>query len=311
MFTLSLDDFKDLVREKRQQVVESPQSVVLSYFKNPQIEAEVTQEWLRVNASKFVEQMRSYCWETLCRQESALTKLVIREIFDSQAMSSMSPDAIVDNIADRYDYMYVLSQSNTQSRRSRAGKEFETIIQVLLNGAGVPAEAQGYLGVETQKKAVDFVVPSVTHYMVAPQNIAIISVKTTLRERWQEVVEEVSRTKVTKAYLATLDETVHKGTFKVLHDADIVLVTTASNCIRLREKFAKNDDVDRFIISFEELLLTLRELNQQTNIEFWPKPYIKQLYQHYQNQCVSFRGNNPINNFYQKELIRLKGLLSC
>jgi hypothetical protein len=57
----------------------------------------------------------------------------------------------------------------------------------------------------------------------------LISAKTTLRERWQEVPEEVNRTGIREMYLATLDDSFSEETINILYEANVVVVTT-TNC---------------------------------------------------------------------------------
>lgn len=95
--------------------------------------------------------------------------------------------------------IYSLTLSNTQSRRSRAGKEFEAIIELILIGANIPIDSQGNIGKKAfvEKglgKLVDIVSPGAIEYNLNKRNTVLISAKTTLRERWQEVPEEMGRT---------------------------------------------------------------------------------------------------------------------
>jgi hypothetical protein len=52
--------------------------------------------------------------------------------------------------------------------------------------------------------------------------------KTTLRERWQEVVEELDRTKVPKIYLLTVDEDIALSKAQEMGNHNIVLVVYES-----------------------------------------------------------------------------------
>lgn len=119
------------------------------------------------------------------------------------------------------DEIYALQLSNTQSRRSRAGKEFESIIELVLMGANIEFVTQGSIGsgvFESSElaKLVDCVVPGAAEYNLNKRNTSLISTKTSLRERWQEVGDEMSRTKAKEMYLVTLDESISEKTLKLI-----------------------------------------------------------------------------------------------
>nr|MCV5142830.1 type II restriction endonuclease [Escherichia coli] len=78
-------------------------------------------------------------------------------------------------------------------------------------------------------KLVDLVMPGVVQYTSNKRNTMLISAKTTLRERWQEVPEEVNRTGIREMYLATLDDSFSEETINILYEANVVVVTTIEN----------------------------------------------------------------------------------
>ena len=128
-------------------------------------------------------------------------------------------------------YIYALTLSNTQSRRSRAGKEFESIIELILIGAGIPLDSQGNIGKQEfvnkgLGKLVDLVSLGVLEYIVNKRNTVLISAKTTLRERWQEVPEEMGRTGAREMFLATLDTSISSDVLNTLYEANIQVTTT-------------------------------------------------------------------------------------
>lgn len=54
----------------------------------------------------------------------------------------------------------------------------------------------------------------------------LISAKTTLRERWQEVPEEMGRTGAREMFLVTLNDTISKEVIENLNDNNIQIVVT-------------------------------------------------------------------------------------
>ena len=80
------------------------------------------------------------------------------------------------------EHIYALTLSNTRSRRSREGKEFESIIELILIGAGIPLDTQGNIGKQefvnkSLRKLVDLVSPGVLEYIVDKRNTVLISAK--------------------------------------------------------------------------------------------------------------------------------------
>lgn len=215
-------------------------------------------EYFFNNASSIVEKMREKCWEDYCLEEDNFTIFMLKKLIDSQAISKMKPQKAVEWYLNSYpEHIYQLSLSNTQSRRSRAGKEFESIIELILMGAGIPMESQGNLGKEhfVEKglgKMVDVVSPGVIEYEINKRKTVLISAKTTLRERWQEVPEEMGRIGASEMFLATLDDSASSNVLETLYEANIHLATTKNN------KELNYLDNER-VISFEELLQICKE----------------------------------------------------
>lgn len=255
-------------------------------------------EFFRENASSFVEQMRSQCWAEFVPHEKEFTTRLLRKLIDSEKVSGMSPvEAIEDFVMEYPEHIYRLSLSNTQSRRSRAGKEFEAILELLLIGADVPADTQGAVGKQTFTrnglgKLVDFVSPGVVQYIRNKRNTTLISAKTTLRERWQEVPEEVTRTGTREMYLATLDEGITEETRTVLYEANVILATTCANKTR-------NYPDDQRIVTFEELIGIAMEAAGKWNSYTYSDSDIAGMKRYLQSQ-IDKHGNHPyVKNYYQ------------
>lgn len=205
------------------------------------------------NASTIVEQMRSQCWEDFVEEEREFTIFMMKKLIDKDYVKTLSSDKAVEWYVETYpEHIYQLNLSNTQSRRSRAGKEFEDIIELILIGAGVPMDSQGNIGKESfiQKglgKMVDAVSPGVVEFEENKRNTVLISAKTTLRERWQEVPEEMGRTGAREMFLATLDEKISEDVLNTLYEANIQVTTTAA----IKESRYPNNSR---VLSFEQLV---------------------------------------------------------
>ena len=73
-------------------------------------------------------------------------------------------------------------------------------------------------------KIIDVVVPSKEAYLTNRSRCAILTAKTTLRERWQEVVEELTRTNVPHLYLLTIDEVISGSVMETLAQHNITVI---------------------------------------------------------------------------------------
>lgn len=245
------DWWKDTIKKFRQNIVKDPKSYTLEIIAREGI----TREQLTVNPEKYLELLRESVWQRYLIDEAQfhrdvishliqtrdlpkniLTQILNENFFDEN-YSKMSKEEVLEkmskiigDVAGRImPYIYALSLSTTQSRRTRAGKVFETIIETFFTIFGYAYSNQSALGnaaYNTQKlgKKVDLIVPDVETYLSNRSKCAVITMKTTLRERWQEVAEELSRTNVPHIYLLTIDENISANTVTIIHQYNITLV---------------------------------------------------------------------------------------
>lgn len=163
-----------------------------------------------------------------------------------------------------FPYLYALSLSSTNSRRARAGGTFEMLIEKCLDIFDYPYQNQSSLGTEFYNsnrigKKVDLIIPGRKAYEQRRTACGIVSAKTTLRERWQEVVEELNRSNVRHIYLATLDEGITQNQIDIMKEYNITLI------VRKREKldkFSSAGNVESFETFFNSTIPHL--------LEVWP-----------------------------------------
>lgn len=152
-----------------------------------------------------------------------------------------------------YPYIYKIALSNTNSRRSRAGKTFESIIYKVYDCLNYPYDSQGKVGRETFSnlglgKKVDSILPSIEAYGKRRNKTIVGTMKTSLRERWQEVAEEIERTKIPEIHLLTADENISVSKAQEMSNHNIVIIVYDWIANSDKLKSMKN------IISFEEYL---------------------------------------------------------
>jgi ribosomal protein L18E len=152
-----------------------------------------------------------------------------------------------------YPYIYKIALSNTNSRRSRAGKTLESIIYKVYECLGYSFDSQGKVGRKTFTelglgKKVDSILPSIEAYKKRRNKTIIGTIKTSLRERWQEVAEEIERTKIPEIHLLTADEDISVSKAQEMNNHNIIIVVYDWIANSDKLKPMKN------IISFEDYL---------------------------------------------------------
>ena len=326
-----IDEFKKYVRKMRTKEFLTPFDFVYDIFiKSGADYYKKDKEWFRNNASKFVMDMRDKDWDAFSAKESRFTIKMLKSLIDNDEIEGKEPLKAVEwFIEHNPEEIYSLSLSNTQSRRSRAGKEFEAIIELMLIGADIPCEVQSILDgtlkslanknkknknsgindstLEKYKnngpgKAVDFVSPGVVQYMHNKSDIVLISAKTTLRERWQEVNEEAARTGVGQVYLATLDNSVTDNTTQVLYGNNIFIATTEEN-----KKNIKIIDDSR-VFSFEEMIERIDNKIKVWEGRGYTDEDINIMSGYLNNQIKKHKKHPYVEAYYKKRLAEVEKL---
>jgi hypothetical protein len=108
------------------------------------------------------------------------------------------------------------------SRKSRVGKTFEYHLKDYFDGMKVPYSFQ--VQVDGKKKP-DFILPSKDFYYSKtrqPDDVILLSLKTTVRERWQQILNEGNSVKT--RYLATLDKAVTKDQLIEMEARNVILI---------------------------------------------------------------------------------------
>ena len=120
----------------------------------------------------------------------------------------------------------VVAQSVLQRRKSRAGRSLELQLEQIFREQGVPFSGQA---TTEDGHRPDFVFPSVDRYHEAPpgaRDLAILAAKSTLRERWRQVLREAD--KVPVKHLFTLDAGLSERQVRAILAEGLVIVTPRS-----------------------------------------------------------------------------------
>lgn len=139
----------------------------------------------------------------------------------AQTLSVLLKQAdLVTAVVRGYPELDAVFLSASQTRKSRAGRSFETHLSTLLNAGRIKFEEQAVTG----GRRPDFVLPDVGTLMSTKRNFndaAVISLKTTLRERWKQVSKERFNSSL---FLATVDDRVSEEAIAEMDAQGIVLV---------------------------------------------------------------------------------------
>lgn len=300
MNKINLDQFREEIKNLRNKVFEQPYELVYNTFTKLGYDTK-DEHFFRNNASNIIENLRNGCWDEFIPVEKKFTTDMLKSLIDEEHVNDLNPVEAITWFAEEFpEHIYALTLSNTQSRRSRAGKEFEAIIELILIGAGVPLDSQGNVGKQDflnkgLGKMVDIVSPGAVEYIVNKRNTVLISAKTTLRERWQEVPEEMGRTGAMEMFLATLDENISQEVLDNLYEANVQITTT---------KKIKDDNYkgNSRVLTFEDLidicLINARKWHDyQYTIEH--QDVIKKMLE---KQIIRHQSHSFVKNFYLKRL---------
>jgi len=158
--------------------------------------------------------------------------------------------SIISSLIEKFDIFYEIFKRAKQARVSRAGGSFEIHMMSALKSGGIPHAAQNIF----DGSKPDFVLPSGYIYRdpVLRRDLALVlTLKTTLRERWKQVVSESTNCPI---YLATLDESVPSRTLDKLKAKDITLVVPEKFKTSEFSEYQAHTNVISFRTFFDELL---------------------------------------------------------
>ncbi|WP_096029697.1 type II restriction endonuclease [Campylobacter lanienae] len=245
------EQFKNFIKNNRKKIIPKPKDIlkkVLSKYDTNNINL--------TSISQTITQLREYSYNEFLIYENEFNAVILRDIANNfsiadDILSEISRDFFerlptdyesfkryFSNYFGKYageisPYIYELCLSNTQSRRSRAGKIFEAIIYYLYEYFNYSFNSQAKVGKRAFSdlglgKVVDSILPSVEAFKNFRNKTIVGSMKTTLRERWQEVVEEIDRSNLPNIYLLTCDTDISTSKITQMSQHNIVLVVLNS-----------------------------------------------------------------------------------
>lgn len=314
---MNVEEFEKQIKETRKQDFPGAYDLANNVFEALDFNDKTISDFQN-NASDMILSLRSNCWDLYRNIENEFTSKMLDSLIDdpdfARTIATLSTRDGLKEFAKKYpDHLYNLNLSNTQSRRTRAGKEFEAILEMILLGSGLRLDSQANLGKKAFQdkglgKLVDIVIPGTLEYEITKAETIILSSKTTLRERWAEVIEETSTTGTSRIYLATIDEEITNDVISRLIQNNITLVVPKNIKINV---YNNNPN----LLSFEEFI---RKCQQKT--DYWSldryepdqkeqklKSTTKQIKKHQKGRG---RYKHPIHSFTYDKLHQILDLFS-
>lgn len=244
--------FANFIKNQRKELIPSTKETVNKAIFTHKDEIDVLLN--NNNISKLIIELRELCYEQFLLEESKFNAVILSTIAkEFNALQTilrdinsnlytfrhLSEEQFLQKVGHLFGkfagcispYIYQLCLSNTQSRRTRAGKVFEGIIYSLYEYYGFSYDSQKSIGKKVFSslglgKVVDSILPSAKAFSMYRNKTIVGSMKTTLRERWQEVVEEISRSNLPNIHLLTVDHNIPVSKAKQMSEHNIVLVVT-------------------------------------------------------------------------------------
>ena len=202
--------------------------------------AEVTAVYTKKNFSKIIDKIGEDAYAIFLAEQEKAGKRAIGLYFESLIPQISSREKSIQFVANTFKEFDRFFLSLAQSRKPRAGSTFEWIIKALFKRLNYPFAEQQVINGKP-----DFLMPCREHYNTNPMDCIIFTVKTTLRERWRQIVTEGTRG--LGFFLATVDDGVSDKQLDEMKRNRIYLVVSSDLKKRIPHyKEAVN------VISFEQ-----------------------------------------------------------
>lgn len=142
-------------------------------------------DFVRSRFSDALEKVFSVTYETYKRHEKGAIDSFVEEALLSGWSSSIGREEALEMFRTAVTEAIKMEKSLSQSRSSRAGSSFETIVQELLNIIGIPNERVTRGDKRAGLNRVDLVMPDRETAITSPDKAHFLSLKTSLRDRWR------------------------------------------------------------------------------------------------------------------------------
>lgn len=268
--------WKETIRALRRDYIKSAEDYVNDVM--PKLDFNQTKQ-IKKNTSDFISKIYSNSYTRYLKDEQIVSKEVIENLLltpeaktflkntakplsdeisknvDDEKVKDIVTELLGSSLHTFNEQIYQFNLSTTNSRRARSGKTFETIIQILCEDVyGYPVNTQAMVGRSTwdgnNLKKIDFLIPDLKTYRTNRVNSLLISTKTSLKERWEQIVSELVISRAPQIYLCTLDKAINEGLIKSISEHNITLVLLKKQ----KEKFKSHSNVTSFETLFNTII---------------------------------------------------------
>jgi hypothetical protein len=239
---MNLTDWENLIRNTRSNFIKDE-----THYIKLAVEKNIT---IIDDTSNFIKKVRSDAYhEFFLKDEYTFSKNILKKLSDLTEYNKNEENT--HQFIDKYfEHIYRLCLSNTQSRRSRAGTGFETLIERILIHKKIPYKDKSLLTDNNlEVKEIDFIIPSKEQYIADKKKVIAISCKTSLRERWEQVVAEKDHIGLKEILLFTIGDDLKKNN-KRITERGIIIVTFPE----IKKKYPKEENVITFEDAFNKYI---------------------------------------------------------
>jgi hypothetical protein len=239
---MNLKDWEKLIKKTRSNFIKNaPHYISLAVEKNIKIIDDT---------SNFIKKVYADAYhEFFLKDEYIFSKNILKNLSDLTEYNKEQNNT--HQFIDKYfEHIYKLCLSNTQSRRSRAGDGFETLVEKILIHKKIPYQDKSLLTDNNlEVKEIDFIIPSKEQYIADKKKVIAISCKTSLRERWEQVVAEKDHIGLKEILLFTIGDDLKKNN-KRITERGIIIVTFPE----IKKKYPKEKNVITFEEAFDKYI---------------------------------------------------------
>lgn len=177
----------------------------------------VSRRKVKANFNRYLDQLLSLEFKIYKNYEEECSKKIIDEAMGKGLLTDM--ETFSETFIQNYDKLWEFFLSISQSRKTRAGGSFEKHVKYLFELLDYPFERQSVLNGK-----VDYVIPSMNAFKRNRTSCVVISVKRTLRERWRQVIGELTSTNAGKIYILTADKDISYAKVEEMKNHNVNLV---------------------------------------------------------------------------------------
>jgi len=236
-------DWENLIKSTRKKLIQN-----VSYYIEQAIEKNI--ETID-DTSNFIKKTYADVYDEFnLEDEYKFSKDILRKLSDTTDYNQ-DEDKTHQFINKYFKHIYELCLSNTNSRRSRAGQALHLLIEKILIHKKIPYQDKSLLTQSNlEVKEIDFIIPSKEQYIEDKTKVVAISCKTSLRERWEQVVAEKNHIGLKEILLFTIGKDLKKKDNKRITERGIVIVTFPE----IKKKYQEEKNVITFEDAFNKYI---------------------------------------------------------